>query len=312
MRVIYKSFLLLLYFFLTFLLKLPLPGITMFSFFLLFYRLKMISAKVCVIGFLVTTVIIATISTIAEMFKSLSNKKYKAINWLTMNYSKYYIYIMLFAIGFISMETELVWSIDDLKDAISLEWTIYGISMTIFLVWNVLIVEYLKRRKPEVPKDTFPTYTLKYIQEKGSFYELASTFFNSVSFLSINTFLLISASCVAYMSPAKATLFGQNITIFSFFVSTNTLVSLFTDVLRPLKDEQKALLKGTKVTDKDVELQNRIDSQVSKTLSLLDEVDKMVNLDEEQRKMLRIGILENFQKINETELSLVPEDKCSK
>lgn len=45
--------------------------------------------------------------------------------------------------------------------------------------------------------------------------------------------------------------------------------------------------------------------------SLLDEVDRMDNLDEEQRELLRVGILENFKKVNETELVLYPEERDS-
>ena len=300
----YKALLLVAAFLLFFVINLFYPGLVAVSFFVLLYRFNLLSSKIAVLGIIVCTVVGALITTIFRMIDNFSNKNYKIVNRIKMNTSRYSIVFLLFVIGVFSLEKEVIWTYDKLKEVLSLEWTIYGISMTIFLVWNVLIVEYLKGRKPEVPQDPFPTYTRKYINEKGNFYELASSVFSSVSLLKANTFFLIGTSCSSIIAPAEMTLINQNLVIFTFFLCTNTLVSLFLDVLRPLHEEREKLLKGTKVTDDEVDLLNRIDLQVSKTLDLLDAVDKMENLNEEQREVLRKGIIENFQKLNDTELSL--------
>ena len=207
-----------------------------------------------------------------------TKKKNRFVNWLSMHSSKQVLFTVIFILGLSSLERNVIWTLDELKDVISLEWSIFSISITIFLVWNVLILDYLKRKKPQCPYDSFPTYTWRYIQNKGKFYEKASSLFSSVSLLTVNLISLIVATAMTYISNTGITIWNQNVSIFSFFLCTNTIISLFLDILKPLNEEKSSMLQETKVTGKDIDLQNEIDSQISRTLMLLEEVDKLNNI----------------------------------
>ena len=80
------------------------------------------------------------------IIQSNSTKRTKLSNWIAMNWSKLSLYYIVSLICFVSIKTEIIWGFNQLENIISLEWTIFGISITIFLVWNVLISKYLTSR----------------------------------------------------------------------------------------------------------------------------------------------------------------------
>lgn len=93
-----------------------------------------------VISFVGTTLIVCRTKRIRET---------KLSCWLGKNYPKLLLGYILFVLALASVKNQLVWTTDMVYDVLSLQWTIFGLSLTIFLVWNVIMVEFLKNKQPK-------------------------------------------------------------------------------------------------------------------------------------------------------------------
>lgn len=83
--------------------------------------------------------------------------------WMSRNISKKILAYVVISIGLVSIRPEVVISFETMQDMIGLAWSILGISMTIFVVWNVLIMQYLTKKAPARPKSFDPTAYYVYI-----------------------------------------------------------------------------------------------------------------------------------------------------
>ena len=95
---------------------------------------------IIVISFVGTTLIVCRTKRIRET---------KLSCWLGKNYPKLLLGYILFVLALASVKNQLVWTTDMVYDVLSLQWTIFGLSLTIFLVWNVIMVEFLKNKQPK-------------------------------------------------------------------------------------------------------------------------------------------------------------------
>ena len=77
--------------------------------------------------------------------------------------------------------------------------------------------------------------------------------FNSVILLTINLFLLLLSTVMIYISMAPESVITQNVLLCSFFITTNSIIRLFIDILSPLKKEKKEMLKNNSVTKLDID-----------------------------------------------------------
>ncbi len=218
-------------------------------------------------------------------------KSTKFGNRLSLYYPKIILFYLILIIIFISIRSEIIWSYEGLKDTVCLEWTIFGISVTIFLVWDVLILKYLKDIQPKNTNITGLLRRREYIGKKGEFYQTVSVMFNTVTILLINLFVLLFSTAWAFLSKEEVTLFGQNAVIISFYFCTNTIVSLLIDIIVPLIKEKKIMLKETKVSDKDIDEINSIGEQIEKAMIVLKEIDDITVLDEMQKAALKMELI---------------------
>lgn len=193
-----------------------------------------------------------------SIYRTKAKRKTKFDNWLSMNYPRLLLHCVVALICFGSIDNEVKFSISDLKDIVSLEWTILGVTMAIFFVWNAFIVDYLEKRKPVQSNDASPASRIKYISDKSAFFQKASMTFNLVTLLTIEVFLLVAATVLAYMFTGEPTRFAQDITIISFYFSTNVILQLFLEIIKPIKEAKHSLLKDTYVSNTEVEEQNQI------------------------------------------------------
>lgn len=221
--------------------------------------------------------------------------------FLSLHYPKLLLIYIILLIVFISIKSEIIWTYDTLKDVIALEWTIFGISIAIFLVWNMLIVKHLTNIQPQKPSTMNLLQKRGYIIKKGEFYQTASMAFNSVTMLIINLLVLILATGSIFILKEQVTLMNQNIAIVSFYFCTNTIISLFMDIIKPLNEERKRILSESKVTSKDIAEQNNIEGQIKADVAFLKNLDTIESLDAMQKIKLvfeiaeRLGIFESVQ-----------------
>lgn len=219
-----------------------------------------------------------------------STKSTKFRLWLSQNFPKLILFYIILAIIFTSIKPEIIWSFDEIKNVISLEWTIFGISITIFLVWNVVILNYLEKEKPIKPENQYSIQKWEYISKKEDFYPQASYLFNTVTLLILNLFILLFATCSSYIVNQNVNLFNQNFVIVSFYFSSNTLIALLFDILHPLMKKKKEILEETKVTTSDIKEKNELEEKIHNAAKLLKEIEKLESISEEQKEIMKTEI----------------------
>lgn len=264
------------------------------TFFGIFHDFYLISDTVWIYGSCIAAAAIAIVSLVIAVVLMKSEKKTKLGNWLSTNTAKLLLVYLLLDIFFVSIKSEIIWSFSDIKEVISLEWTIFGISGAIFLIWNVVAIEYLSQKKPKKPETIFPTKIWQYIQEKGNFYSSASMLLSNINLLFVNLVCLIVATVFVHVLSCEVTMLNQTLVILVLFLCTNTILGLFLDIVKPFYEKKEELLRETKVTNADIDLQNEIDKQAEKTLTAIKAIEALPNIDQEEKTKVMLGILQNF------------------
>ena len=208
--------------------------------------------------------------------------------WLSNNYPKLLLGYFILVFALMSITNEAVWTSEEINDVLSIEWTIFGLSLTVFLVWNILIVEYLKKRKPVDLVNPDFVQKLQLIMDKRSYNQEVESTFTHMVYLTINLFMLLFSSSLVYFSHLPNEVLTQNIVRCTFFFSTNTIAILFLDILKPLKDDKKVLIEDSQVSRSELDT-----AQVKAIIQIFMETEiKRINeteglSDEEKRERTR-------------------------
>lgn len=217
--------------------------------------------------------------------------------WLGKNYPKLLIGYIFVVLTLASIKSQPIWTADMVSEVLSLQWTIFGLSLTIFLVWNVIMVEFLKNKQPKQSDSSslLKKYTLA-LEKKAYSQEIETTFTTAI-LLTINLFLLLLSTSVIYINMKPESIITQNILLCSFFLTTNSIICLFMDILTPLKKDKAEMLKDNNVTKEDIDkAQAALFAQ-----AIIDGIKKgVMSLDsekytEEEKKALFIEYLETFR-----------------
>lgn len=265
------------------------------------FEFELITEKMLLVLSCVAAFVFAVVCIIIAILLMKAEKKTKFGNWLSSNIAKITLAYTFLTIFFFSVKSEVILTIEELKEIISLGWTILGISVGIFLIWNVIAMEYLEKKKPNKPLSSFPTKQWRYIQEKSNFYSDATMLLSNVNLLLVNLLVLVVVTVLVFVTSRKATILSQSATFLVLFLCTNTIVGLMLDILKPFNEKKKSMLQETKVTSADVDLQNEIDQQTEIVLKTIEIVEDMQNVGEEVKKQVVTGILESYlNKFGET------------
>ena len=262
-----------------------------FAFINIFYNFELVSAKVQLYVPLILAVAFSIVALIVVIYLLKSEKKTKIGHWISINSAKLtlaYIFLLLF---FLSVKSEVFLTIEDIKELLSLEWVILGVSITAFLIWNVVTIEYLQKRKPQKPQSSLPTKTWLYLQEKENFYSDATSLLSNVYLLLLNLIVICVATVNVYVISRTATILSESIVILGLYLSTNTIIGLIFDILKPFNEKKKAILEETKTTNKDIELQNSINKDSEELLIAIEAINKLQSIDEEEKNKLKAELL---------------------
>lgn len=197
--------------------------------------------------------IVAFVGTVLIVRSTKQFKETKISFWLGKNYPKVLIGYTLAVLTIGSINNQAIWTADMVYEVLSLQWTIFGLSLTIFLVWNVIMVEFLKTKQPKVSDSSslYQKYTLA-LKKKTYTQEINATF-NSVVLLTINLILLLLSSTMIYINMKPESIITQNILLCSFFLTSNSIICLFMDILSPLKKDKEEMLKNNSITISDID-----------------------------------------------------------
>ncbi len=262
-----------------------------YNLFNIFVNFKLMNFNVALYTALGLSVLLAMVFLIIAICETVITKSTKMGNWLSQHSPKMILFYILLNIVFISIQNETYLTLESIKDLVSVQWTIFAISVAVFLVWNVVIFQSLKNKIPEKPIKMSLLQKRIYISQKGQFYEKVSLVFNSVTLLIINVLVLVLVTCSIYIFKNVDLLLQQNIVMFSFYFCTNTLICLLMDIIRPLIQEKKNMLKATKVTNSEIEEVNKIDKELEKLILVLQEIDKLSNIDDDEKLAMKSDLL---------------------
>lgn len=268
--------------------------ILMFAFINIFYNFELVSVNVLLYAPLIIAGIFWIVSLIVEIYLMKSEKKTKIGHWISTNRAKLTLAYILLLLFFLSIKSEVFLTINDLKELLSLEWVILGISITAFLIWNVVTIEYLQKKKPQKPQSPLPTKIWFYLQEKETFYSNATSLLSNVYLLFINLIIICIATVNIYVTSRTATILSESIVILGLYLSTNTIIGLILDILKPFNEKKKAILEETKTTNADVELQNSIDKDSQELLIAIEAIDKLQSIDDQEKCKLKAELLSAY------------------
>ncbi len=172
--------------------------------------------------------------------------------WFHKNTAKIIIGYILFLIALTSIRNESIWTTEEVYDILSLQWMIFGLSLTIFLVWNVIIVEFLKGRQPKEHDSDDLLKKYKTVLQKLDFSQEVEITYLTIILLTINLLLLLLSTSLIYIVAKPNSVLTQNILRCSFFLTTNSIIGLFLDIWKPLKKEKTEMLKNNNVTKSEI------------------------------------------------------------
>lgn len=268
--------------------------ILMFAFINIFYNFELVSVNVLLYAPLIIAGIFWIVSLIVEIYLMKSEKKTKIGHWISTNRAKLTLAYILLLLFFLSIKSEVFLTIEDMKALLSLEWTILGISITIFLIWNVVTIEYLQEKRPKKPQSPLPTKTWIYLQEKENFYSNATSLLSNIYLLLINLTVICVATANIYVASRTATIRSETIVILGLYLSTNTIIGLILDILKPFNEKKKDLLEEMKTTNADVELQNSITKDSQELLIVIEAIDKLQSIAGEEKSKLKSELLSAY------------------
>ncbi len=246
---------------------------------------------------LIVSCIISIIGTALIVHSTKRITKTKLSFWLEKNYPKLLVGYIFIVLALASVKSQPIWTADMVSEVLSLQWTIFGLSLTIFLVWNVIMIEFLKNKQPKQSDSSslFEKYTLA-LKKKAYSQEIETTFITAI-ILTINLFLLLLSTSAIYINMKPESIITQNLLLCSFFLTTNSIICLFMDILTPLKKDKAEMLKDNNVTKEDIDkAQAALFAQ-----AIIDGVKKgVMSLDsekytEEDKKELFVEYLEAFR-----------------
>lgn len=112
--------------------------------------------------------------------------------------------------------------------------------------------------------------------------------------LLINLTVICIATVNIYVTSRTATIISESIVILGLYLSTNTIIGLILDIFKPFNEKKNAILRETKTTNKDIELQNSISKDGEKLLIAIEAINKLQSIDDEEKNKLKAELLSNY------------------
>ena len=130
-------------------------------------------------------------------------KNSKLLFWLGKNYPKLTIVWVMMIYTADSLKNTVSWTVEQVYNALSLQWTIFGLSMAIFLVWDGIVGDFLKSKQPRKPDQDDKMEKYKFLLKKQSFSEDVETTFSNIILLTVNLFLLFFSTGSVFLRGCR-------------------------------------------------------------------------------------------------------------
>lgn len=173
------------------------------------------------------------------IFTISTKKNIKIKKWLFRKEEKFYLAYIILVLFFVSIKKDPIWDGTEVKDVISLQWTIFGISITVFLFWHVWFTGHLKSIEPKKSENGGLLNTYDYLQSKKAVNRYLESTYSAVIYLLLNMLILMISSALVYVMDKGENTYAQITILFSMYLCTNTLGALFMDVLSPITEAKE-------------------------------------------------------------------------
>lgn len=168
------------------------------------------------------------ISAVITFLLCRNKKKYSFLantKWIKFSFSL----ILIFAfIG--SLKSEIEIDIVQAKELLGFEWTLFSLTIALFLAWYLIVEKYLKNE----PKEEETGHKrIENIIKKQSFY------MDSVSYFLNGILLFINFLCISFVTGQlwinqRISLFMQTFLYFTLYLTINTMQMIFYDIIIPI------------------------------------------------------------------------------
>lgn len=202
---------------------------------------SIIDSTIMMLIVLIGSLLIAIISVITFFIKRKKNKH----KYFSATSAKIMFYFFLFQ-GFINaFKSEIILTTEAAQKLIEMEWMIFSIAITLFVVWHAIVSKMLNKKLTE---NNFGYNRLDALLNKHQVYSDATNFIYNLVLLTVSLFCLIFTTPSLYIND-KITYLNQFILIFNITIVINAVMVIFYDITTPLLVELWAR-KKYKMTDK--------------------------------------------------------------
>lgn len=207
-----------------------------FAFLIPFERFKLISAIVCcLVSFSLSFVFALTIS-IIKLINERKIAETKLGIWYQKHKASFTLMCMLLFFFSTSISSEVAFTKEKLVNFVSIQWAMFAITVTMFIIWTGIISRFLKDREPRIDKKSTLEQELLYKLEKKSFYAEIMQKTTSLFFVLINALVLIITTGIVFIFQEEVTVLSQTAVIFSFYVTGNALLQILIDMTIPFME----------------------------------------------------------------------------
>ena len=225
-------------------------------------------------------------------------QKMKTSTWIADHVDKILVWYAVPSMTLATIKNDITKTLTDLENMISISWTIFSLIVAVFLVWRVLVPEYLKRNTPSCEQNQLIDQS-KRMQDRVMFHEKVSTYFVSVYLVMITLLGLLFATISVHMSTKGVTLFNYNATICSFYYCCSTILFLFIDICRLTKKDRDDLLEDVRVSNSEIEEQAKIEEDRHKAEDMLNVICDMENISESEKRHMAEKLREHYMLDND-------------
>lgn len=135
-----------------------------------FYEFALLSATFCVAGSLIVSFVIVVILQILKHVKELKLGETKISLWYSKHKSNITLVCILLFCFSSSVKNKILFSQERLDGFIGMQWAIFAITITMFIVWTALAIKDLKELEPKKQVESTLENELMFKLEKQRFF----------------------------------------------------------------------------------------------------------------------------------------------
>lgn len=238
--------------------------------------------------------------------KSIYVTKFKAF---ISTYSMHIMWIIIVIIICLNtVEKECKFDFDALQSILNLAWTIFGIIIAVYLVYKVVVPEYLKKKQPEEINDKSLISKHINLKKKSLFISFSNIYLSIEIVFFITLIFLCFATYLIYQNIDMMDVVTQNCTRIALNLCV-LLVVQFLFILFLSDESRQEVLKKNKITDSDYKDEKALKDKIDKLLPVIaEETVKIQNLEGVNAENKNIMIKEMVSKLCEREFVISSSD----